>query len=179
VQIDSAFWKTELFPVAEEIERLSKFSRFSTRIANLFEKHIMLALFSVRTLIERCKLSQEVLAERIGVTAYPKKTQKPVTWLNSHNIDELYDVNARKMKQLTPAFLCNQVIHSYILIPLQEHRKFTRILVCSDYERNRWLYVVPVQCITKLIRDVAFDYPSQTDITYNPKRCDYDVKNYK
>jgi hypothetical protein len=179
MRIDSAFWKTELFPVAENIERLSTFSRFSNRLANIFEKEIMLGFFSVRTLIERLKLSQELLSQVINVTAYPKKTQKPVTWLNSHNIDELYDVNARKMKQLTPTFLCNQVIHSYILIPLQEHRKFTRILVCSDYERNRWLYVVPVQCITKLIRDVAFDYPSRTDITYNPKRRDYDVKNYK
>jgi hypothetical protein len=179
VQIDSAFWKTELFPVAEEIERLSKFSRFSTRIANLFEKQIMLALFSVRTLIERCKLSQEVLAERIGVTAYPKRTSKPVTWLNSHEIDELYDMNSATTRQLTSAFLCNQVIHSYILIPLQDGPKFTHILVCSDHERNRWLYVIPIERITKLIRDVAFDYPSRTNITYNPRRRDYDVKNYK
>src|SRR6266446_5383952 len=61
VKIDSAFWKTELFPVIEEIERLSKFSKFNTRLADMFEKQVMLALFSVRTLIERSKLSQELL----------------------------------------------------------------------------------------------------------------------
>jgi hypothetical protein len=179
VKIDSAFWKTELFPVAESIERLSRFSRFNTRLANVFEKEIMLALFSVRTLIERFKLSQELSSSPIECLAYPKKAPKPVTWLNSHDIDELYDVNAPKPKQLTPSFLCNQVIHSYILIPLHEDRKFTHILVCSDYERNRWLYVIPVQRIIKLIRDVAFDYSSRTDITYNPKRRDYDIRNYK
>jgi hypothetical protein len=179
VKIDSAFWKTELFPVVENLERLSTFSQFNTRLANLFEKEIMHALFSVRTLIERSKLSQELLSATVDVVAYPKKTAKPVTWLNSHDISELYDVSAPNPKKMTPKFLCNQVIHSYILIPLQEDRKFTHILVCSDYKNNRWLYVVPVERIIELVRDVAFDYPSRMDITYNPKRQDYDIKNYK
>jgi hypothetical protein len=179
VKIDSAFWKTELFPVIEEIHRLSRFSRFSTRLANMLEKQIMLALFSVRTLIERSKLSQELLAQRIDVTAYPKRTSKPVTWLNSHDIDELYDLDAPRQKQVTASFLCNQVIHSYILRPLRNECKFTDILVCSDYERNRWLYVVPIERIVKLLNDVAFDYPSRMDIAYNSKRRDYDIRNYK
>ncbi|PYK37803.1 MAG: hypothetical protein DME49_10590 [Verrucomicrobia bacterium] len=179
VQIDSAFWKTELFPIIEEIERLSRFSRFNTRIANALERQIMFALFSVRTLIERHKLSQELLSQRIDVVAYPKRTPKPVTWLNNHDIDELFDVNAPKKRQLTLNFLCNQVIHSYILIPLQDGRKFTDVLVCSDRDRNRWLYVISMNRITKIIRDVAFDYPSRMNITYNPKRQDYDIKNYK
>ncbi len=179
VKIDSAFWKTELFPVVESLERLSRFSRFNTRLANMFEKEIMHALFSVRTLIKRFKLSQELLSETIDVLAYSKTTPKPVTWLNSHDINELYNLNAPKPKQLTPSFLCNQVIHSYILIPLHEDRKFTDILVCSDYQKNRWLYLVPVQRIIKLVRDVAFDYPSRMNITYNPKRRDYDIRNYK
>ena len=179
VKIDSAFWKTELFPVTEEIERLSKFSKFNTRLADMFEKQVMLALFSVRTLIERSKLSQELLLERIDVTAYPKRTSKPVTWLNSHDIDELYDVDAPKPKQITAGFLCNQVIHSYILLPLHKDGAFTDILVCSDYKKNQWLYRVPVKRIIKLLNDVAFDYASRMDITYNPKRRDYDIRNYK
>ncbi|SRR6266571_7020830 len=179
VQIDSAFWKTELFPVIEEIDRLSKFSRFNTRLANTLEQQIMFALFSVRTLIERCKLSQELLSELIDVTAYPKRTSKPVTWLNNHDIDELYNVDAPRSKQVTPLFLCNQVIHSYILIPLHKDRKFTDILVCSDHQKNRWLYVIPLQRIIKLLNDVAFDYPSRMKISFNPKRRDYDIRNYK
>jgi hypothetical protein len=103
-KIDSAFWKTELFPVAESIEGLSRFFRFNTRLANIFEKEIMLALFSVRTLIERFKLSQELLSETIRCRAYPKKAPKPVTWLHSHDIDELYDVNAPKAKRFSGCF---------------------------------------------------------------------------
>jgi hypothetical protein len=179
VKIDSAFWKTELFPVVENLERLSRFSRFSSRLANMFEKEVRHALFSVRTLVERSKLSQEFLSETIDVLAYPKKTAKPVTWLNSHEIDDLYDMNAPKPKQMTPSFLCNQVIHSYILIPRRTDREFTDILVCSDYRKNRWLYVVSVKRIIKLIIDVAFDYASRMNITYNPKKQDYDVRSYK
>ena len=179
VQIDSAFWKTELFPIIEDIERLSTFRRFDTRLANELERQIMFAVFSVRTLIERHKISQELLSTRIDIRAYPKRTAKPVTWLNNHEIDELFDLNAPSQKQLTLNDLCNQVIHSYILIPLQDGRNFTDILVCSDRLRNRWLYVIPMDRLIKLIRDVAFDYPSRMHLTFNPKKRDYDIKTYK
>ena len=41
--MDSAHWKTELFPVADRIEALATFERFSERRANEFEREVMLA----------------------------------------------------------------------------------------------------------------------------------------
>jgi len=139
----------------------------------------MFAMFSVRTLIERNRISQELLAKKIELRVYPKRSLKPVTWLNNHDIDELFDLNAPKPKQLMLKDLCNQIIHSYILIPLEDGRKFTDILVCSDRLRNEWLYVIPLARLVELIRDVAFDYPSRMHITFNAKRRDYDIRTYK
>ena len=143
--MDSAHWKTELFPVADRIEELATFKRFSERQANEFEREVMLAIFAVRTLIERHKLSQELLVEQIPVRAYRKKTQKPTTWLNNHKIDELFDLDAPQSKTLPLPFSCNQIIsHSYILLPLQDGCQFSHLLFCSDHERNRFLYFAPV-----------------------------------
>jgi len=139
----------------------------------------MFALFSVRVLIERHKLSQEVLTKPYVVDAHPKKVSKPVTWLNSHRVEELYDLSAKSSRSLNPLFLCNQVIHSYILIPVQEKQQFSHILVCSDYERNRYLYFVPVSSILDLLRTVASDYASRMECHFNPKKQDYDIRQYK
>jgi hypothetical protein len=176
--MDSAHWKTELFPVADRIEELASFERYSERRANLFEREVMLAIFSVRTLIERHKLSEELLAERMSVSAYPKKTQKPTTWLNNHKIDELFDLDTPRPNALGLGFYCNQIIHSYILVAVQDGHQFSHILFCSDYERNRSLYFAAVSELVAMIRKVAFDYPARMHVEFNPRKQDYDIKNY-
>lgn len=165
--------------MADGLEELARFPRFSQRLANRFERAVMLAVFSVRVLIERHKLSEEFLRLSISVGAYPKRVAKPVTWLNSHRIDELYDLGNQSMRSIRPLFLCNQIIHSYILLPVQDRKNFSHILVCSDFERNRFLYSMPVPDIVSFIRHTASDYSSRMDMTFNPARKDYDIRNYK
>ena len=176
--MDSTYWKTELFPVADHIEELATFTRFSERLANEFEREVMLAIFAVRTLIERHTLSEELLAEEILVQAYPKKNQKLTTWLNNHKIDELFDLDAPYRRGLDLPFFCNQIVHSYILVPVRDAQRFTHLLFCSDHERNRLLFLADVERVVKLLRNVAFDYPAHTHMEFNPKKQDYDIKNY-
>lgn len=179
MHINSGYWKSELIPAADNIEIKSIFSKFSQKKVDVLERDIMFAMFSVRTLIERHKLSEEVLSSTHAVAAYPKKTSKPVTWLNNHKIAELYDLTQQVEQSLSLLFLCNQIIHSYILLPVQENQRFTDILVCSDYERNNFLYMVPIPSIVFLLRQVASDDPSRMEMSFNPRRKDYDIKNYR
>jgi len=176
--MDSTYWKTELFPVADLIEELATFTRFSERLANEFEREVTLAIFAVRTLIERHTLSEELLAEQIPVQAYPKKTQKPTTWLNNHKINELFDLDSPHRRNLDLLFFCNQIVHSYILLPVREAQRFRHFLFCTDYQRNRLLFLADVEMVVKLLRKVAFDYPAHTHLEFNPKKQDYAIKNY-
>lgn len=178
--MDSTHWKTELFPVADRIEDLATFRRYSDRRANLLEREVMLAMFSIRVLIERHKLSEEILSEKVTVRAYPKKTNKPTTWLNNHKINELFDLNADILKLLGLAFFCNQIIHSYIMSPVREGRKFTHLFVCSDYERNKFLYLVETDVIVALLRKVGFNSSSHMHLEFDPdpKKLDYKIRNY-
>jgi hypothetical protein len=176
--IESAYWKTELLVAADDIENKSSINRWTEKRAVLLEREIMLAMFCVRSLIERSKLSQSLVQKEIEVVAYPKKGDKPVTFLNRGAIDELYDLTATSTKQVTVSFLCNQIIHSYIIFPLRDgNRQFTHVMVCSDYEKNRFLYTVPIATIVKLIREVASDYPSRMHLEFDPKIKDYRVSN--
>jgi len=178
--MDSTHWKTELFSVADRIEELATFRRYSDRRANLLEREVILAVFSVRVLIERHKLSEELLSEKLVVRAYPKRTKKPTTWLNNHKIDELFDLNADIFKTLGLTFVCNQIIHSYILSPVQEGQKFTHLFVCSDYERNKFLYLMETDLIVALLRKVGFDSSSHMHLEFDPdpKKLDYKIRNY-
>lgn len=176
--MDSDYWKTELFPVADRIEELATFRRFSEGRANQFEREVMLAIFMVRTLMERHKLSEELLAEQIPLQAYSKKTQKPTTWLNNHKIDELFDLEAPRSKMLALPFFCNQIIHSYILLPVQDGHQFSHLLFSSDYERNRFLYFAAVAPLIGLLRRVASDHPVRSHLRFNAKKHDYDITNY-
>jgi hypothetical protein len=178
MKIDLTFWQANLPSAVDRILELATFKRFSKRRADEFEREIMLAVFCVRTLIERRKLSEELLRNRLPVVAFPKKAQKPVTWLNSHHISELYNLEEPEQKHVDPSFLCNQIIHSYTLIPARDGQQFTHILVCSDFERNRYLYNISLDLIVSLLNNVASDNPIRTEITYNPKKLDYDIRKY-
>ena len=131
-----------------------------------------------RTLIERHKLSEELLSERMSVSAYAKKTQKPTTWLNNHKIDELFDLDSPRPAALGLGFYCNQIIRSYILLPVQDGHKFSHLLFCSDYERNRYLYFAAVPEVVAMMRKVASDYPASLHFKFDPRKQDYDIKNY-
>jgi hypothetical protein len=176
--MDSTYWKTELSPVADRIEEFAASGLFTERRANEFEREVMLGIFSVRRLIEHQTLSQELLGQQVRVQAYPKKTKEPTTWLNNHKIRELFDLDAPRPKTLPLLLFCNQIIHSYILLPLRDSHGFGHALFCSDYQRNEFLYLVRVAQLIELIRRVAFDFPARTHLQFNPTREDYDITNY-
>jgi hypothetical protein len=174
--IESAFWKTELLKAADDIERQCSPIRWTEKRVVLLEREIMLAMFSVRTLIERHKLSDALTHKPVSVTAYPKKVQEPVTLLNRHEINELYDLDRPKALTVELEFLCNQILHSYIIFAARdEKRAFSHLLVCSDYERNRYLYSVSTETLVALLREVGMDYPNRMHADYDPKIRDYRI----
>jgi len=176
--IESAYWKVELLTGAANIERRRSFRRWSEKQACLFERSIMVAMFCIRALIERNKISDDLIAKKIRVEVYPKRTQKLMTRLNNHRIDELFNMERPTQRVLSLEFLCNQIIHSYIIFPVRTDQRFTNLLVCSDYERNRHLYLVNVDTIVSVLREVGMNYPNAAQFIFDPARMDYVVRSY-
>lgn len=153
--------------------------RWSEKQACLFEREIMIAMFCVRTLIEQQKLSEEVITAPLSIEAFPKMPLKNTTRMNNHKIDELFNLKEPIKKSISLEFLCNQIIHSYIIYPEQNQKKFTNLLVCSDWEKNKFLYFIKTSMICSILRVVGSDYSCATHMLFDEKRQDYIIRNYK
>lgn len=177
--MDARIWKTDIATSADRIIALSQFSRYSERRADEFEREVIMAFFRVRTLLERHMFSDDFLSRRIDVTTYRKKTEKPTTWLNNHKIEELFDLESPKSRQIDLNFICNQIIHSTIFIPVRNGQCFSHLLLCSDFERNHSLFLVELDVIVELLTSASTDWHNATSCEFNQKKRDFDVKNEK
>ncbi len=173
--MESVYWKTELFPAADAIEARQRCLRWTEKQAVMLERDIMIAMFCVRSLIERHKITQLLAKKPILVVAYPIHKGKRVHLFNQCDINELYDMEHPVERQLGLAFLSNQIIHSYIIFPKKnlEKKRFTHLLVCSDFERNNQLFEVSIEDLIAVMREVGMNYPTEIHFKYDKEKRDY------
>ncbi len=138
----------------------------------------MLGFYVVRKLIEAAKLSDSTVTQLIPVTAF-LSSGKLVTLINWHNIDQLYDLENPVTEPRDLLFVCHQIVHSYIFIPLfsEDGLSLSGILFNSDRHRNDRLYCVELDQIIELFEKVGNDYPHKMTRTFNERKKDYDVKS--
>jgi hypothetical protein len=107
---------------------------------------------------------------------YCENKGKNVTFTNRFEIDELYDLEneiATKQKSL---YIANQFIHAYSSYLVRDaHRNWSDIYLVSDFDRNKYIWRVPISEIRKLFLRAGNDYPNSIHMTFNEKKQDYDV----
>jgi hypothetical protein len=173
--VESFFWKEILLQNEKALKPLKNPPRWSERRARILERDLSVCFFIVRRLIELHKISKKTLNHKIKVFAY-KSNGKNVTLLNLQRIEELYGLNVEEKKELSIDFLSNQFIHSYIIFPYRnEDRNWGGLYICSDYERNRYIYKVSIEEIRSALGTVGRDYPTRMEIKFNKKINDYDI----
>jgi hypothetical protein len=174
---ESSYWKDDLLKVAKRLKKRNSQTRWSERSLACVEKDIFILFYAIRKLIESKKLSDSVLALQIAVTQYPS-TGKLATLLNSHRLDRLYDFANGRSVFLGLPFLSNQIIHSYVLVPLLgEEGTLEGMLFCSDHKRNTNAYELSILETIKLMNRVGSDYPSSGHFLYDAAKQDYVVSN--
>lgn len=136
----------------------------------------MLGFFMLRRLVELRKVSSRTSGDSLSVFSY-KAVGKQVHQLNGHDIWELY-----KMDEETPVkkklfYIANQFVHAYTsFIDRDESRNWSDVFIVSDFDRNDCIWRVPVSEIERIFRIAADDYPCITQMVFNKKRGDYDIK---
>ena len=94
--------------------------------------------------------------------------------LNRFDLEDLYEFEREKKKMISLKFLCNQIVHSYIIFLVRDESvNFAHIFVCSDYERNRFLYKVAIKDLIAVILEAASNYPRNIEWKFDPKIQDY------
>jgi len=174
--IESVYWKEDLLEHARRLKPVAKPPRWSERRVVNFEKELIISFFCIRKLIEADKVSNKSKQYRADVFCYAPKDKK-ITKMNQWDIDDIYDLQNEKSVRRNILFLANQLIHSSTLYAYRESdRNWGGVYVCSDFERDRTIYRIPVQEIIKILKLVGTDYPSMLEMTWDYESGDYVVK---
>lgn len=174
----SSYWKEDLLKIADTLEKRRRQKHFSERALANLEKEIFFAFYATRKLLEAKKLTEKVVHFSVPVDSYPSKG-KGVTIFNFRfDIYKHFDFEEKTKEKVPLAFLCNQIIHSYIYLNVFHGNRLMSILISSDHMRNRKLYSVKISAIQKILRKVASDTVRGMTSIYDKKTGDYVVKNY-
>ena len=180
---ESFYWKNELLKISGKIFKRTKSKRYWTSSQEgTFEKEIMFGFYIIRKLIESKKLSNSLVSTKLVGRKFISNG-KNVTILNNHRIDELYKLTDGKKEKFDLIFLCNQIVHSYIFLPVFEdgikpnNSILSGIWFCSNEKRNETLYELNIESIIILFQKISNDYPSRSSFHFDLVKRDYKVFN--
>ena len=98
------------------------------------------------------------------------------TWTNNHRIFDHYDIENEKSETKKLFDMSNQFIHAYTSFVFRdEARNWSDIYVVSDFDRNDYIWHVPIQVIRKLFKLASDDYPSRLMCEFDEKTRDYEI----
>ncbi len=176
---ESYYYKDELAEIAHRLAKRKNFKKWNEKSLVLLEKDVFIAFFYIRKLLEAKKLSYLIGKQKIKLKAFLGK-EKNATLLNNHKLDDLFNLNKENQEHVKLEFLCNQIIHSYILqICFEEfHDGLIGLFFCSDKKRNKKLYYIEIDNLIELLISISQDYPTNSIKKFNPETKDYEVLNY-
>ena len=158
---ESWYWKKPLLGMANRLRKLSSARRLTQRQLVQIERDVFIGFYSVRKLIEtRTKLTDATKSLKIRVDWHPNR--KPVDWLNSHRIDELYDLDDSQSETRDLMFISGRIIHSFIFAPwIDEHGGLAGLFFTSDTDKDRRLYSMSVDSVIDIFELVGNDDPKE------------------
>jgi hypothetical protein len=94
--------------------------------------------------------------------------------LNFAAVDELYDFERGLETSFSIDFIANQFVHARaIYVSRDETRNWSHVLLCSDFERKKAIFLVAVAEIQRIFHLVAEDDISWERFAYDPQSRDY------
>jgi len=174
--IESRYWKDDLLKHAKALKPLKHPKRWSEKKQINFEKEIMVSFFKIRKLFEANKVSSVSKTYKAEIFRYPVMAKK-VSNINYWNIPELYDLTKKSKTEKNIVFVCNQLIHGGANYAYQnDERNWGGIYTCSDFERSKYIYQIPIEEIIAIFNLVGNDYPTQLIYTFNKEQGDYKIE---
>lgn len=174
--IESRYWKTDLLKHAKALRPIKHPTRWSEKRQVIFEKEIIVSFFKIRKLFETNKVSSSSKKHRVEIFRYPNSGKK-VNNINYWDIFEIYNLNQKSKIEKSIIFICNQLIHGGATFAFRsENRNWGGIYTCSDYERSKHLYQIPIKEIVTIFNLVGNDYPNQMTYTYSEEIDDYKIE---
>jgi hypothetical protein len=178
---ESSFWKDDLLEIAGRMERRRAQKRWPERSIVNVEKDAFLGFYVIRKLIDAKKLSTGVDTAKVKLTSYPH-LGKPVTFMNWHRLDELYDFDRPRVEDRDLIFVCNQIVHSYVfgaVLGDEPSNGLYGVCFCSDRMRNSRLFDLECDEMIRVMRHVGTDYPDRSEMHFDEELGDWVVHQWQ
>ncbi len=175
--IESCYWKEDLLVHEKKLRHVKNPKRWTEKLQVNFEKEVCISFFLIRKLLdEQDKLSSKSSKYSAHIYRYPCIISN-VTYRNYWDIDKIYDLNKEEKVYKKIRFLSNQFIHGGAICAYRnEDRNWGGLYTCSDYERAKYIYRVPIEEIRNIFQIVGNDYPHSMRIEFCKKKNDFIVE---
>ncbi|OCH46693.1 hypothetical protein [Aliivibrio fischeri] len=172
--IESRYWKEDLANYAKKFKPVTNPLKHTEKRQVNFEKDVILSLFMVRKLTESLKLSSKTTSKQFVV--YGSKCIAAVNNQNFWNINDLYDLTKEVKFTKNVQFISNQLIHGHAIYAYREkNRNWGGLYSCSDFERNKYVYRIPITTIIDILETASTDYPTEFSYEFCSKKNDFIV----
>ena len=173
---ESSYRKEDLGRLADKLKARKVQKKFPARSLACLEKEIFIGCYIIRKLMDGKKLSDTVASLKFPVRFHSSIGRNP-TWLTwNQDLDRSYDFKNVHTEPMSLPYLCNQLIHSFIFVPLfGRHGTLRGIFFNSDLTKSRKLYYLSISTLEKIFRKVATNYPWQSQISFDPFKQDYSI----
>jgi hypothetical protein len=172
---ESHFWKDDLLAVAARMRKRCTQRLWPERSLMNVEKDVFIGFYIVRKLIEAKKLSTSTAKHQLTVSVF-SSTDKDVTLINRHKIEDLYDLSSPTASTLSLLSVCNQIIHSYVfLTDHSDEGGLAGVYFCSERKRRECLYHLSLKLLVGAFELVGNDYPNEIRMIANDAIRDYRV----
>lgn len=172
--IESYYWKEELGNIAKIIEPVRNPPKFSERKYAFVERNIIIGFFIIRRLSELYKLSSKI--RNFKIIAYRHKSKREVTWLNDMIIEKNYNFDEGEKEMKSALYLANQVIHAQVIYVVRdEDRNWDSLIVVSERDLKKHIFVIPISEIRKFFLAASQDYFKRLSFKFNEEKQDYDI----
>lgn len=167
---ESAPWKAQLLKDADIIERWSEKPAANQRRSTLIKKKIFVSAYAIRKLFEAEKLSSDLNSYSVQAEQFTLLPGRKLTWWKTHKFDEIFNLAAPTSLSVSARNLLDTIIHSKVFsecVFSECDLRISGFFVTSEH-RDHHLWLVPIECYTKLMRRVGNDYPSVISMAFNP-----------
>jgi len=169
-------WKQDLLRRKYLITKYNSFEQFeknSDAAYTVIEKAIFYSAFIIRKLIDcKSKLSDEADNYKFQVQA--RKPLKQIDLMHRWPESDSHDWENEISITINGREICNWLIHSYVFFTMEdEDVPVSHFCVSSDFDRNKYLYMISMDDWIKYIDFIGKDYVAEIDMHYDEKKKDF------
>lgn len=164
---ESEYWKNDLKKNVSFFHSKLSQTRWREESYAALEKRIMISCYIVRKLAESNKITNELFNQNIRVFSY-KNTGTVPDLMNSHKIDELYEVDNPIETEKQLSYIVNQIIHSFTFrFVFKYPNKIEGFVFNSDRSKRKEIYMVKLKDFIQALSPIAQCYIGTTIMRRN------------